>query len=173
MAKIKTSSGFRFVKELGGAVRRATVSFAAQWLVDQGRITGRVLDYGCGFGFDADHFGWQGYDPYYRQQQPDGLFDTIICNHVLNMLTRATRQTTVAEIQSLLTESGRAFLVAPRNIPTVGKVAMRKRIQNYVVYDLPSLYVDNRLEIYELKPTAEVNDLTDEIEKRLKRTGNR
>jgi hypothetical protein len=31
----------------------------------QGLVRGRVLDCGCGHGFDADHFGWDAYDPFY------------------------------------------------------------------------------------------------------------
>ena len=68
MAKLKGKNGFFFVKELGGAVRRETLSSGAQWLVNQQLVKGRVLDFGCGFGLDAEHFGWEGYDPCYRQQ---------------------------------------------------------------------------------------------------------
>jgi len=101
-----------------------------------------VLDFGCGLGFDADHFGWVGYDPYYRQQEPDGLFNTIICNHVLNMLTRGSRQAALKSIQKFLSDDGVAWLIVPRNIPTIGKLGARKRIQNYVVLDLPSVFVN-------------------------------
>src|SRR5262245_42444356 len=91
VAKIKGKRGFRFVKELGGAIRRGTVSRTAEILVERRLLKGRVLDYGCGFGFDADHFGWEAYDPHYRQKAPEGVFDTVVCNHVANMLTRASR----------------------------------------------------------------------------------
>jgi hypothetical protein len=57
VAKIKGKGGFRFIKELGGAVRRETVSKTARFLQDHRLLQGRVLDYGCGFGFDAGHFG--------------------------------------------------------------------------------------------------------------------
>ena len=42
-------------------------------------LRGRVLDYGCGFGFDADHFGWEAYDPHYRQKLPRGACSTPSC----------------------------------------------------------------------------------------------
>ena len=169
MAKVKSARGFRFIMELGGAIRRSTISFGAEWLVKNKLVLGRVLDYGCGFGFDADHFGWETFDPYYRQRDLEGQFDTIICNHVLNMLTSLSREQTICKIQTLLTDSGVAWLIVPRNIPRTGKVALRKRIQNYVVLSLPSVYVDVKLEIYRLSSTVVFDDRTQEIERRLSR----
>src|SRR5262249_47940398 len=150
VAKIKGKRGFRFIKELGGAIRRETVSKTARFLEGNRLLRGRVLDYGCGFGFDADHFGWEAYDPHYRQKLPEGVFDTIVCNHVANMLTRDSRQGLFRAIQALLTPKGKAYLSVSRKIPMAGKIAMRKRIQNYVVLTLPSLFCDDELEIYRL-----------------------
>jgi hypothetical protein len=169
MAKLKSDRGFRYIKELGGAVRRSTISFAAGWLVDHGYVRGRVLDYGCGFGLDAAHFGWEAYDPYYRQDAVQGPFDTVICNHVLNMLTRQSREQAIQNIQSLLSDQGRAYVIVSRNIPATGKIALRKRIQNYVVLTLPSVYGDAKLEIYCLGKESEFTDATSEIECRLSR----
>src|SRR4051812_16936113 len=70
VAKIKGNRGFRFIKELGGAIQRGTVSKTALFLEEHQLLRGRVLDYGCGFGFDANHFGWEAYDPHYRQTLP-------------------------------------------------------------------------------------------------------
>jgi 2-polyprenyl-3-methyl-5-hydroxy-6-metoxy-1,4-benzoquinol methylase len=152
-------------------VNRGTVSFGAEWLVSRNLVQGRVLDYGCGFGFDADYFGWEAFDPYYRQQKPEGQFDTIICNHVINMLTRASRAALLDSIQKLLTETGVAWLIVPRNIPRTGKVTMRKRIQNFVHLSVvPSVYVDEKLEIYRMAAFAEFEDKTEEIERRLSRS---
>src|SRR5262249_40957495 len=158
--------GFRFIKELGGAIRRETVSKTARVLAERRLLRGRVLDYGCGFGFDADHFGWEGYDPHYRQKLPQGQFDTIVCNHVANMLTRASRQELFAVLKALLTARGKAYVSVSRKIPMCGKIAMRKRIQNYVVLTLPSLYRDGELEIYRLEGGNDFEDRTEEIEDR-------
>lgn len=164
MAKIKTTRGYRFVKELGGAIRHAQPSDAAIWLVNSGRVSGRVLDYGCGHGFDADHFGWTGHDPYYRQEVLDGEYDTIVCNHVLNMLTRDSRAAVLRTMQSLLRDGGAGWLVVPRNIPAMGKFGARKRIQNFVVLDLPSVFAGGKYEIYQMSSGARVVDKTAEIE---------
>lgn len=170
MAKLRGRRGYRFIKELGGAVDRKTVSFGASWLVSRNLVRGRVLDYGCGFGFDADHFAWCGFDPYYRQEQPTGKFDTIICNHVLNMLTRSSRRSALHAIRGLLSPTGIAWLIVPRNIPRAGKVALRRRIQNFVQLSLPSVYADERLEIYRMDLCTGFEDKTDEIERRLSRS---
>lgn len=169
MAKLKARKGYRFVKELGGAVRRGTVSAGAAWLVDNGFVRGRVLDFGCGFGFDADQFGWDAYDPHYRQRVIEGSYDTVVCNHVLNMLTRQSRAAVVDRIRQILSSDGASFLIVPRNIPQRGKVAMRKRIQNYVVLELPTVHVDPKLEIYRMGKDGIVKDKTDELERRLAR----
>jgi Methyltransferase domain len=167
VAKIKGKRGFRFIKELGGAVRRETVSRTARFLDEHRLLRGRVLDYGCGFGFDADHFGWEAYDPHYRQKLPDGLFDTVVCNHVANMLTRDSRQELFRALQALLAPQGKAYVSVSRKIPKAGKVALRKRIQNYVVLTLPSLSRDDELEIYRLEAGSDFEDRTQEIEDRL------
>jgi SAM-dependent methyltransferase len=167
VAKIKGKRGFRFVKELGGAVRRETVSKTARFLDDRGLLRGRILDYGCGFGFDADHFGWEAFDPHYRQKAPEGLFDTIVCNHVANMLTRGNRQQLFRAVVGLLAPRGAAYLSVSRKIPVTGKLALRKRIQNYVVLTLPSVFRDGDLEVYRLEPGTTFEDLTRDIEYRL------
>ena len=167
VAKIKGKRGFRFIKELGGAIRRGTVSKTARFLDERRLLRGRVLDYGCGFGFDADHFGWEAYDPHYRQKVPDGLFDTVVCNHVANMLTRDSRQELFRALQALLAPQGKAYVSVSRRIPKAGKLALRKRIQNYVVLTLPSLYHDDELEIYRLEAGRAFEDRTQEIEDRL------
>jgi hypothetical protein len=167
VAKIKGKRGFRFVKELGGAIRRETVSKTARFLEENRLLRRRILDYGCGFGFDADHFGWEAYDPHYRQKVPQGVFDTIVCNHVANMLTRGSRRELFQAIQALLGPQGKAYISVSRKIPKTGKIAMRKRIQNYVVLTLPSLCCDDELEIYRLEVDSTFEDVTQEIEDRL------
>jgi hypothetical protein len=167
VTKIKGRHGFRFVKELGGAIRRETVSRTPQILTERGLLRGRILDYGCGFGFDADHFGWEAYDPHYRAKTPEGLFDTVVCNHVANMLTRTSRRQLYRVLEELLTPQGRAYLSVSRKIPVAGKLGVRKRIQNYVVLTLPSVYRDGELEIYRLERGSTFEDRTQEIEDRL------
>jgi hypothetical protein len=95
------------------------------------------------------------------------VFETIICNHVANMLTRSSRQKLFLDIVDLLAPQGKAYLSVSRKIPVTGKLAMRKRIQNYVVLTLPSVFRDDDMEIYRLEPGTTFEDLTEEIEDRL------
>jgi hypothetical protein len=128
MARIDRSK-----RAVGTAVRRSKPSRAASILVDQGLARGRVLDFGCGFGFDADLFGWEAYDPFYRPSPPKGPYDTIVCNLVLNVLSRNRRGEVIAEIRRLLTSDGCGYLAVPRNLPSSGKLGIHHSLQNFVV----------------------------------------
>lgn len=150
----------RLKRSLGTATKRSSPSQAAQVLVAAGLARGRVLDYGCGFGFDPDHFGWEGFDPYYRAQEPAGRYDTITCTLVLNVLSRNNRATVIRRIQHLLVPEGRAYLAVARNLPRTGKLGIRHCIQNYAVLDLPVVFEDGMIAVYELRKDDLVVDRT-------------
>ena len=93
------------------AIARKKPSAPVRKLLDAGRVTGRVLDYGCGRGFDAVHLGAESYDPHFQPNMPEGQFDTIVCNFVLNVIESAeTRQEVIDDIRSRLRPDGRAFI---------------------------------------------------------------
>lgn len=162
MAKTKDH---KFIKELGGAIKHKEVSPPVKVLTEKGLIQGSVLDYGCGHGYDVEHHGWDGYDPYYRQQMPDGEYDTILCNHVANILTRKSRTEMLEKINELLAPGGKAYIIVSRRIPETGKAGIYKRIQNYVVLTLPSIYfLENEYEIFEMEKDAKFKDKTKEFE---------
>jgi SAM-dependent methyltransferase len=150
----------RSKRALGTAVKRDKPSQAAEVLIALGYIKGRVLDYGCGFGFDADHFGWESYDPFFRPKQPAGEFDTVVCTLVLNALSRNNRAKVIERIRELLAPEGVAYLAVARNIPVTGKMGVHHSLQNYVVLTLPSAFADEQLEIYELRKESEFEDKT-------------
>ena len=67
------------------AIKRTELSVPTRYLIQHDLLEGRILDFGCGFGFDTDELKRQGYniigyDYYYRPDFPEGKFDTIICN---------------------------------------------------------------------------------------------
>ena len=70
-------------------------------------------------------------------------------------------------IVALLAPQGTAYLSVSRKLPAAGKLGIRKRIQNYVVLTLPSVFRDGELEVYRLEPGSTFEDLTQEIEDRL------
>ena len=150
----------RLKRALGGAIKRKKPSKAATIIVGQGLAVGRVLDYGCGFGFDADYYAWDAYDPYYRPTKPEGKFNTIICISVINALTRNNRNKVYSYINGLLAPGGMAYFAVPRDIPKTGKLGMHHSIQNYVVLTLPSIYRDDALEIYRWANGIEFKDKT-------------
>ena len=76
-------------------------------------MVGATLDYGCGRCHDLNnkHFPSDGYDPHYR---PDGIrlqvYDTILCNFVLNTLpSKLQRWFVVVKVQYLLSPGGLAY----------------------------------------------------------------
>ena len=158
MAKID-----RLKRALGGAIERTRPSKAAQKIVELGLASGRVLDFGCGFGYDAQHYGWEAYDPFYGPALPEGTFDTIVCISVVNALSRKNRTQAIEEIRGLLSEAGSAYIAVPRNLPVTGKLGMHHSLQNYVVLMLPSVYADAKLEIYHLTAADTYKDRTQEF----------
>jgi SAM-dependent methyltransferase len=145
---------------MGTAVRRNKPSQAAQILVARKLARGRVLDFGCGFGFDADHFGWESFDPFYRPQEPKGQYDTIICTLVLNALSRNNRAKVLEKIRGLLAPSGIAYLGVSRNIPVTGKMGVHHSLQNYVILTLPLVFEDAKLAIYAFRKQDRLVDKT-------------
>lgn len=150
----------RLKRCVGTALKRSSPSRAAQVLVDRGLARGRVLDYGCGFGLDADTFGWDSYDPYYRPGPPVGPYGTVVCTLVLNVLSRNNRADVLERIKDLLSPDGIAYVTVARNLPETGKLGIRHCLQNYVVLSLPRLYEDADVAIYVLRRTDHVEDQT-------------
>jgi hypothetical protein len=75
----------------------------------------RVLDYGCGRGYDADRLGMFKYDPHFFPDKPAGEFGQIYCGYVLNCLNKAEGRRVIAEIKTLLTQNGNAWIVVRRD----------------------------------------------------------
>ena len=59
---------------LGGAIKRKNPSKASSILINLKILDNNVLDYGCGYGFDADFYSWEKYDPYYFDNFPTKNF---------------------------------------------------------------------------------------------------
>ena len=88
-------------------------------------LKGRILDFGCGFGFDADELKRQGYDIagydyYYRPKYPEGKFDTILCNYVLNVLEPYAQAEVMMNVTNLLHPYGTAFFAVQRDLKEEG-----------------------------------------------------
>jgi len=93
------------------AISRKKPSAPVRALIDKGVIIGRTLDYGCGRGRDASEYDMESYDPHFQPVMPGGLFDTIVCNFVLNVIeSSAERKAVVVDIRKRLAPGGRAYI---------------------------------------------------------------
>ena len=107
------------------AIRQTTLSAPTRYLLQHGMLKGRILDFGCGFGFDADELKRQGYDIagydyYYRPKYPEGKFDTILCNYVLNVLEPYAQAEVMMNVTNLLHPYGTAFFAVQRDLKEEG-----------------------------------------------------
>lgn len=105
--------------------QREYASFPTRHLYENGYLQGRILDFGCGLGKDVEFLRQkklevEGYDPYYAKEFPEGKFDTIICNYVLNVLMPEEQAGVLMEISELLKPTGRAYFTVRRDIPKSG-----------------------------------------------------
>lgn len=99
------------------ATTRKVLSSPMSYLLKFRLLQGRMLDYGCGRGSDADFVGMEKYDPHWFPERPKGLFDVITCNYVLNVIRlRKDRDLVVEDILDYLKPNGRAYVTVRRDI---------------------------------------------------------
>jgi hypothetical protein len=92
------------------------MSAPARFLLESGRLSGRILDFGCGRGKDAELLKCEKYDPHFFPKFPRGKFDTVLVTYVLNVLGPDGRHQVYADVCSLLNENGTAFFAVRRDI---------------------------------------------------------
>lgn len=107
------------------AIKRTDLSVPTRYLLQHNLLTGRILDFGCGYGYDTDELKRQGhdivgYDYYYRPDYPEGKFDTIICNYVLNVLEPYAQAEVMMNVTNLLKPQGTAFYAVRRDLTEEG-----------------------------------------------------
>lgn len=126
-----------------------------QYLDEKGLLRGMILDYGCGRGFDVCYYGlkyWiDGYDPYWElwRQEREETFDTIVCNYVLNVVSKEKEFEIIKKIKSILKPNGKAYFTVRRDIKK--DYTVDDYVQRVVILDLPSLYHNKgKFEIYTL-----------------------
>lgn len=110
------------------------MSAPARYLKGKGFIKGLVLDYGCGRGKDAEELGADAYDPTFAPDPPTGMYDTILCTYVLNVVSEETEAQILGKIETLLKPGGAAYVTVRRDLPEGGSDSQR-----YVLLNLPVL----------------------------------
>lgn len=137
---------------------RTEPSLPTRFLFKEKRLSGKILDFGCGLGADVDFlkknkFDVTAYDKHYFPEYPQDTFDTIICNYVLNVLLPEEQTDVLMEISHLLKSSGKAYFSVRRDIKKNGFIYNPKR--QVSVYqcnvELPffSIFKTEYCEIYE------------------------
>ncbi|MGN0257203.1 MAG: HIT domain-containing protein [Bacteroides sp.] len=107
------------------AIKRTDLSAPTRFLLEKDLLKGRILDYGCGYGFDTDELKRRdmditGYDYYYRPDYPEGKFDTIICHYVLNVLEPYAQAEVMMNVSNLLKPNGTAYYAVRRDLTEEG-----------------------------------------------------
>lgn len=101
------------------AIARKALSAPMSFLQGKGLLSGvRMLDYGCGKGFDADALGMEKYDLNFVPRMPKGKYRTVTCIYVLNVVEDPEERRRVEDrIIQLLAPGGRAFIAVRDDIP--------------------------------------------------------
>ena len=102
------------------AIGRKKPSTPMLFLYSANLLNGRMLDYGCGHGFDAEYYKMDKYDPHYFPRFPKGKYDTVTCHYVLNVVNKETVPQIVSAVLSLLEDNGVAFFTVRRDIKKEG-----------------------------------------------------
>lgn len=137
------------------AISRSVMSTPARYLNEHSLLKGRALDFGCGKGKDAQELGIEGYDPHYRPAKPQGQFDTIMCNFVLNVIEdSAERQIVLHEIMSLLSDDGVAYVSVRNDRKNLNGWTKKGTWQGFIELDLPVVKRTSTFVMYRLKKLA-------------------
>lgn len=132
------------------AIKRNKYSFPFQYLSRHRFIdllNDRILDFGCGRGFDATYGMLEKYDPHYFPTMPTGKFDVVVCNYVLNVLPKNRESEVTQKIFSKLKKGGDAFITVRRGLKKQGYTSI-DTYQRLVYLDFPTIYEDNDVCIY-------------------------
>jgi len=145
---------------------RIKMSLPTKVLIERKKLKGRILDFGCGLGKDIDllnNMGYDitGYDPYYFSEFPEGKFDTIYSNYVLNVLLQEEQAHVIMTISELLNKNGKAYFSVRRDIKRNGFIYnpkhKAKTYQCNVVLPFLSIFKSEYSEIYEYQHYTQIN----------------
>lgn len=121
------------------AIKRKQASLPARKLFRLGLIKYPALDWGCGYGMDAEVFGMQKMDPAHGSQWDFTTdFETILCTYVFNVTIPLLNTRMLEAFNVYLKQGGKAYITVRRDIPKEGT-----KTQRYVELNLPKIF-DNK-----------------------------
>jgi 2-polyprenyl-3-methyl-5-hydroxy-6-metoxy-1,4-benzoquinol methylase len=130
------------------AIKRKKLSTPMQYLGQQRVFNGKMLDYGCGYGNDAQLIGMDKYDPHFHPTFPyNKQYDTITCNYVLNVVNGEEQVRILNRIHGLLTTTGKAY-ISVRNDLKLPQQPGRGCIQVQVHLNLPIVAQNGNFKMY-------------------------
>ena len=121
------------------AIKRSDISAPARYLLDNDYIDGKILDFGCGHGKDAEVLGADKYDPYFYPNWYGSKYDTVLCTYVLNVVEPSAVPYIIKIIGDLLEPDGVAYIAVRRDLKQEGETS-KGTLQYNVELDLPVLY---------------------------------
>lgn len=154
------------------AINRDSKSFPLKFLQRNNLLKGKILDFGCGLGTDAEFLKSEKYDvekfdPFYFPEIPTEKFDTILCFYVLNVLLPEEQEKVMLQLASLLKPEGKAFIAVRRDIQYEGfrmhKLHQKKTYQCKVILDYKSIFKNENCEIYEFQHYTFLHQGNDQI----------
>jgi len=102
------------------AIARRKPSLPLRKVIDRFSKVDKILDYGCGRGFDIEYlkslgYDAYGYDPYFsKYNHPEILtpdtYDVVLCFYVLNIVLPEDRHKILENIKRVLKTGGRAYI---------------------------------------------------------------
>ncbi|MDR9418524.1 bifunctional class I SAM-dependent methyltransferase/HIT family protein [Gracilimonas sp.] len=149
------------------AKERDKESFPTRKLYKMGVIKGNVLDFGSGYGKDAEflqskNISCTNYDPYHAPDYPDQKFDTILCQYVLNVLFPEEQAEVLMSVSELLKSSGKAYFTVRRDLKRTGfRNHYVHRVPTYqcnVVLPYKTIFKNEFCEIYEYLHFTQVDN---------------
>ena len=148
------------------AIERTTLSYPARIVLNQNKLIGKILDFGCGIGKDVallKQKGYDiiGYDPFYFPEYPTEKFDAILCFYVLNVLLPEEQAEVLMNVSTLLKPNGKAYFAVRRDIQYEGfrihKVHKKETYQCLIKLGYLSVFKNENCEIYEYEHYTSLN----------------
>jgi hypothetical protein len=130
---------------------RTAPSLPARYLKENGRLVGRLLDYGCGRGADAEEYYMAGYDPHWRPDSSvliSGRYHTVTCTYVLNVVHEDMEHLIIKDVMKMLAPGGKAYFTVRRDIK-VRQMTSKNTLQRPVYLDMTRMFDDSKFCVYE------------------------